>query len=144
MHVRVASGAVARRLTALVFTTAVLGAAAGCAGGGRGDVGADGIQARWEIEPAPPVVGPATVRVSLVGRDDRRVSGATLRLEGHMSHPGMAPVVTEAHDRGNGVYEASLRFTMAGDWVLVATGTLPDGGRVTRQIDVVGVRADAP
>jgi hypothetical protein len=144
MHVRVASGAVARRLTALVFTTAVLGAAAGCAGGGRGDAGTEGIQARWEIEPAPPVVGSATVRVSLVGQDNRGVPGARLHFEGHMSHPGMAPVVTDAHDSGDGVYEASLRFTMAGDWVLVATGTLPGGERITRQIEVVGVRAGAP
>jgi hypothetical protein len=56
----------------------------------------------------------------------------------------MAPVVTDALDKGDGVYEASLRFTMAGDWVLVVTGALPNGARITKQIDVVGVRAGAP
>lgn len=145
MHVRVASGALARRLTALAFVTAVLGAAAGCAGGGSGDAEADRIQAHWEIEPAPPLVGSVTVaRVSLVGPDARGVPGATLRLEGHMSHAGMAPVVTDALDKGDGVYEANMRFTMPGDWVLVVTGALPDGARITRQVDVIGVRAGAP
>jgi len=131
-------------LAALVFTIVVFCAAAGCSTGDAGAVDTNRIQARWELEPAPPVVGAVTVRLSLVGQDDRGVPGATLRLEGHMSHPGMAPVVTDAHDKGDGAYEANLRFTMAGDWVLVATGTLPGGQRITKQIDVVGVRAGAP
>jgi YtkA-like len=144
VYVRVASGAFARRLTALVCTTVAF-CAAGCSGGDGGSVDTDRIQARWELEPAPPVVGAITVaRVSLVGQDARGIPGATLRLEGHMSHAGMAPVVTDALDKGDGVYEASLRFTMAGDWVLVVTGALPGGARITKQIDVVGVRADAP
>ena len=58
-----------------------------------------------------------------------------------MSHPGMTPVVTPVIERGNGIYEAQMRFSMAGDWVLVATGELPGGGRLTRQIDVIGVRS---
>jgi hypothetical protein len=68
------------------------------------------------------------------------IGGAKLRLEGHMSHPGMTPVTAPVVERGPGEYEAQLRFTMAGDWVLVLTGDLPDGGRLTRQLDVVGVR----
>ncbi len=75
-------------------------------------------------------------------RDDMNapVVGAKLRLEGHMSHPGMTPVVTKVTERGAGEYEARIQFSMAGDWVLVLTGELPGGDRVTRQLDVVGVR----
>ncbi len=139
------SGTFARLLTALALTTVVSSAAAGCSGGFGGEGDSNHIQARWEIEPAPPVVGATTVaRVSLAGQDDRGITGATLRLEGHMSHPGMAPVVSDVVDKGAGVYEATLRFTMAGDWVLVVTGALPNGARITRQIEVVGVRAGAP
>jgi hypothetical protein len=57
-----------------------------------------------------------------------------------MSHPGMTPVVASVAERGPGEYEAQLRFSMAGDWVLVLTGQLPDGAPVTKQLEVVGVR----
>ena len=52
-------------------------------------------------------------------------TGARLRLEGLMSHPGMAPVVAEVVERGDGAYDAPLQFTMAGDWILFVTGQLP-------------------
>jgi hypothetical protein len=68
------------------------------------------------------------------------VRGARLRLEGHMSHPGMAPVTAAVTERGEGVYEAGFRFSMAGDWILVVTGDVPGVGRLTRQIEVAGVR----
>lgn len=70
------------------------------------------------------------------------MAGAKLRLEGHMSHPGMTPVTTTVLERKPGEYEAQMKFTMAGDWVLVLTGDLPGGGRLTKQLDVVGVRSD--
>ena len=65
--------------------------------------------------------------------DDAPASGAKLRLEAHMSHPGMTPVVADAVDRGRGAYEAQLQFTMVGDWVIVASGTLADGRRITKE-----------
>jgi hypothetical protein len=56
-----------------------------------------------------------------------------------MTHPGMAPIVVPAVDEGDGKYKVTLRFTMAGEWVLTLKGTLPDrrvldqrlGGAVT-------------
>jgi hypothetical protein len=33
-----------------------------------------------------------------------------------------------------------LRFTMPGDWALLVRITLPDGRRVSRQVDVANVR----
>jgi hypothetical protein len=80
-------------------------------------------------------------RITLRDATGAPVAGATLRLEGHMSHPGMTPVVTTVTERGAGEYEARFRFSMAGDWTLVLTGELPGGGRVTKELDVVGVRS---
>ena len=71
---------------------------------------------------------------------DAPVGGARLQLEGHMSHPGMTPVIASVTERAPGEYEAQLRFSMTGDWVLVLTGEMPGGARVTKQLEVVGVR----
>ena len=111
------------------------GALAGC------HRGAGQLVAAWVIEPALLASGTAaTVRVTLRGAGQQPVVGAHLQLEAHMSHPGMAPVVTPVTERSAGVYEGGIRFTMAGDWVLVLTGTLRDGTRVMETHEIAGVR----
>lgn len=137
MHVCVAPRAQHRVLTtALVFVFS-LSCLAGCA---RTDP-ADAIRVSWTLDPSPPVVGaPIVARLTLRDTDQKAVTGARLRLEGLMSHAGMAPVIAAVVERGDGNYEAALRFTMAGDWILLVTGTLPDGVQFTKQIEIAGVR----
>ena len=103
--------------------------------------GADDVRAAWTVEPSPPVArAPITVSVTLQ-RDDRTpVTGARLRLEAHMSHPGMPPVTVEPVEQARGTYVARVNLTMGGDWTFVVTGELPDGRRFTEQMDVRGVR----
>jgi hypothetical protein len=99
------------------------------------------VDVAWTLDPSPPVVGtPIVVRLSLRDADRKPILGARLRLEGLMSHPGMAPVTTAVVERGNGDYEAPLQFTMGGDWILRVTGQLADGGAVEKQIEINGVR----
>ncbi len=57
-----------------------------------------------------------------------------------MTHPGMAPLTADLIGRGNGTYEARLRLSMPGDWMFVATGTLSDGSRITKEIQVPAVQ----
>jgi hypothetical protein len=94
----------------------------------------------WTLRPAEPVVGPAVLTVTLRDRAGAPLQGATVRLEGHMSHAGMAPVLADATQRAPGVYEVPFAFTMQGDWVLLVSAALPDGTRVERRIDVANVR----
>jgi hypothetical protein len=128
-----APGALARRV--IVGVLACGGLAIGCSRA------ATDVTATWKIEPTPPVAGTTTVvRVVLRRPDGRPVSGAKLRLEAHMSHPGMAPVTADVVEHGNGAYEARLQLSMAGDWAIVVTGELADGRRITRETQVPSVR----
>ena len=145
MHVCVASRAQRRVLTAVAILLCSL--ATGCAASGcdvhwdreRESNGA--ISVSWTLDPSPPLAGtPTVVRLTLRDRDQKPVTGARLRLEGLMSHPGMAPVTAAVTERGNGEYEAPLQFTMAGDWILLVTGELPGGGQIKNQIEINGVR----
>ena len=79
------------------------------------------------------------MRSTLRDAEGLPVRGARLRIEAHMSHPGMAPVLAEAREHPDGVYEASLELTMAGAWTLVASGALADGRVITRTLDGVAV-----
>ena len=57
-----------------------------------------------------------------------------------MSHPGMAPVVVRAVDRGAGIYDARLAFTMGGDWFAIVSGTLRDGQSIRQRAAAFRVR----
>ena len=98
------------------------------------------VSLSWTLAPTAPAVGPATLTVTLRGPAGIAVSGAHVRLEGHMSHPGMAPVIAEASERTTGIYVAPFNFSMPGDWVLLVSAALPDGERVEERIDVARVR----
>jgi hypothetical protein len=92
------------------------------------------------IVPDSPKVGPAQITLTLRDAAGQPISGAAIRLEGNMSHPGMVPVFAEAWEEGVGSYRADLEFTMAGDWFLLVEAALPDGRKLERQVDVLGVK----
>jgi hypothetical protein len=126
--------ALTRRLTALLLASCCV--AIGCARR-TGDV-----TVTWNIDPTPPIAGAATlVRLTLRYKDGTPAPGATLKIEGHMSHPGMTPVTADAIERGDGVYDARLHLSMPGDWLFVVAGELADGSRITRSVDVPSVRS---
>lgn len=98
------------------------------------------VTLKLAVTPDPPLVGPATVVVTVTDPGGRPVTGAAVDLEGNMSHPGMSPVAGRATETGPGRYEAPLEFTMAGDWVVTVGVTLADGRTLQKQLDVRGVR----
>jgi hypothetical protein len=110
--------------------------AAACAGPPE----AADVQVTWRA--AGPVAVGEPVEADLILRDaeGRAVSGATLDVEGHMSHPGMAPVLASAEDRGDGRYRVRLELTMAGDWTLLVRGVLPDGRTLRHQVELANVQ----
>ena len=139
MHLRVASEALARRLRIGFLAFCCLAAACGSSR-------AADITIAWTIDPMPPAAAAITiVRFTLTDSQGTRVGGARLRLDAHMTHPGMAPVTSDVVEMSVGTYQSRIRLSMAGDWVFVVSGDLPDGHRITREIQVPAVRpADAP
>ena len=93
-----------------------------------------------EISPQPVLVGQSTITVSLLDAAAKPVSGAHVQIEADMSHAGMAPIFSEAREAAPGSYRGSLKFTMAGDWVIFVSATTTGGTKIERRIDVRGVQ----
>jgi hypothetical protein len=77
----------------------------------------------------PAAIGITPLQVRLTDPAGEPVEGATVRVEGDMTHAGMQPVLVDAESVGAGVYRAEgMHFTMAGDWIITITVTV-DGKR---------------
>lgn len=92
-----------------------------------------------EISPQPPRVGQVAIALRLMDASGKPLTGAVMKLEGNMSHAGMVPVFADAQETEPGRYLGTLEFSMAGDWYVVVTGTLPNGRKFERQLEVKGV-----
>ena len=98
--------------------------------------GEAGVKVSLEL-PQKPKIGPAPVRVYLLSSDNKAVTGATVTVTGLMTHAGMEPVIAKAPATENGLYQTkTFNFNMAGDWILQADVTLPDGGEVRKELSV--------
>ena len=91
------------------------------------------------VSPEPAQIGPSTVTVTLQDVKGEPIENAELELEANMSHAGMVPVFATAQEAAPGTYEASLEFTMGGDWFILVRAQLPDGRSLERKIDLPGV-----
>jgi hypothetical protein len=99
------------------------------------------LHAHLKLDPSPPVTGPAKVLLTLSDAAGRRLQGAAVRLEGNMNHAGMKPSFADLQEAEPGTYAGTLNFTMGGDWFILVTVTMPDGRRLERKLDVLGVKA---
>jgi hypothetical protein len=124
-------------ITARNALVLLLGAAlpAGC---NRPPAPADTSSVRVEarLVPPQPVVGPATLTVSLSGGTAQTLQQATVDVVGHMTQPGMVPVVATVTRRGPDVFDAALDLGVPGDWQLVATVRFPDSRRLETRVAV--------
>jgi hypothetical protein len=130
------------RLLALLSVLALL--VAGCRQA-TPTVGTDEDGAGVAIElilPDAPVMGETTLGVRLFSSEGAAVAGAAVAVRGDMAHAGMVPVIaTAAPAESAGEYTAPFEWTMAGDWIVTVTVTLPDGRVVSDEFQVT-VRAE--
>jgi hypothetical protein len=125
-------------LTRLAAAACVLLLAAACRqpgprSGGNADA-APHLTIHWT---SGPVAGRESIGdIQLNDAMARPVTGARLRVEAFMAHPGMAPVSATLEEQGSGRYRARVTFTMAGDWVLRLQGARADGRGIDLQENV--------
>ena len=129
-----------RRFSRL-FTGPVLIVSLFLAGCNRHASTSSNVVLSWAVSPERARVGHTGLTLRLSDSGSKPITGARIRLEADMAHPGMAPVFGDTRESAPGTYDGSLDFTMPGDWVVLAHGTLPDGERFEKQIALNGVEA---
>lgn len=92
-----------------------------------------------EVSPQPPRVGPSTITLRVTDSAGKPLTGLRIKLEGNMSHAGMAPVFGVAKETGPGQYSSTMELSMAGDWFFAVYLTLPDGRELQHQFEIKGV-----
>ncbi len=118
-----------------LILASLLLAAAGCGriAAGRVDANSPDIAVTLQIQPEAAVAQRSSVlSVTLRDASAQAIDGATVTLEGNMTHAGMMPVNATATAAGNGVYRAPITWTMAGDWQITVKATLAEGRTVQR------------
>jgi len=73
------------------------------------------------VSPAsePTTKGDSTIQVRLRDANGQPVTGTKVSFTYTMDMPGMRIEQSEAKEVGNGLYQGTARFTMAGPWGLV-------------------------
>lgn len=107
--------------------------AAGCRQPAGPQDSAPDIQLTVEVIPGQPAVGESALVVKLVDASGNPIDGASVSVRGDMTHAGMVPVIAETAESSGGEYLLDFEWTMAGDWILTVTATLPDGRTAVRE-----------
>lgn len=100
------------------------------------------IKVQYELAPQPPRVGSDIINLKLTNKNGEPISGARIELEGNMTHAGMSPVMSEAHEVEAGKYRGTLELSMAGDWIVLVNISLPDGQKLQRRLELSTVGSD--
>jgi YtkA-like len=106
--------------------------------------GSETVELSWSLAPQPPTAGPVRLSLTLTEKATAEpVTGATVRLEANMSHPGMRPVFGAAGEVAPGRYVAPFELTMAGDWFLLIDVSLRDGRTLRWQVELPPITSKA-
>ncbi len=92
-----------------------------------------------EVSPWPVRVGICNVALHLKDAGAQPLTAAHVSLEADMSHPGMAPVFSDATESSPGQYRGHIELTMPGDWVVLVHIRLANGQKAEREIELKGV-----
>jgi hypothetical protein len=102
---------------------------------------ASAISIEVEALPTTAVVGSPDELAIIVRRDNEPIEGASVQVEGNMTHAGMEPLFVQATETAPGDYRAAIEWTMGGEWFLRVRATLPDG--TTAEETFTGIQVEA-
>jgi hypothetical protein len=94
------------------------------------------LMVELEVIPSPPNPGPTLLMIQILDERGGEIEEFTLDVRGDMSHAGMTPVIVERANGRAGTYAVPFEWTMAGDWFVTITATLPDGRSLVRTLPV--------
>ena len=117
-----------------LLTVCLASLAAGCRQSGQTDTASGVVITLADSPTTRHVVGPGALTIRLATADGAPIADATVELRGDMAHAGMTPSLGTATAAATpGDYDATIEWTMAGDWIVTVTATLPDGGVATEE-----------
>lgn len=91
----------------------------------------------YEVSPLPARVGDVTITIRMKdGGSNEPIAGARIKLEGTMSHAGMASVFADAKEISPGQYRTNMKLSMAGDWRVLVHLILPDGRELDQEFEI--------
>lgn len=94
------------------------------------------LKLRVSTQPQPAKLGDNTLRIEVKEAQDKPVTDAVVALEYTMDMPGMMIDKAEAKHAGEGVYEAPVRFSMAGPWGVTVSMRRPGQAEVRERFTV--------
>lgn len=103
--------------------------------GGRNSQQTNDDDIRLIVAIGSTTVGQTSLIVTVTDAAGSPINNATISVKGDMSHAGMVPVLAEATNAENGVYEMPFEWTMGGDWVVTVEATLSDGRSTSQQFN---------
>ena len=77
-----------------------------------------------------------TITLGISDLSGTAVTGAEVTLEGDMSHAGMVPVFADANEVQPGRYQAIMKLSMAGDWMVTVHVTRSGNHKEDDEFDI--------
>lgn len=112
-------------------------ALSGCA---RASTNASPLTITMQVTPDPPIVGMTTIDLQVRDLAGQPLTGATVEVEGSMTHAGMTPEVAAATEQAPGQYQAALSLSMSGDWLITVAVQMADGRIVEETLPLPAVQ----
>jgi Cu(I)/Ag(I) efflux system membrane fusion protein len=109
---------------------------AGCRESARNTPEVADIQMSLTVDPTPPVVGDATLLITVKDNAGNPVEVQKIAVRGDMTHAGMVPVMGEEATKTDAGYTAPLTWSMGGDWIVTVEATLNDGRVVSQEFEL--------